>query len=99
MAIDLSWKSSQIEGNTYSLLQTERLLKEKEAAAGKTQEEATMLVNHKEAIDFIIHNPDYLMLLVIRKVEDIHSILVKDLGIERNHEQRELVFPVQTTNR
>lgn len=29
LAIDLSWKSSQIEGNTYSLLETERLLKEK----------------------------------------------------------------------
>ncbi|HQQ21675.1 MAG TPA: cell filamentation protein Fic, partial [Bacteroidales bacterium] len=49
LAIDLSWKSSQIEGNTYSLLETERLLKEKETAAGKTKEEATMLLNHKEA--------------------------------------------------
>ena len=27
LGIDLSWKSSQIEGNTYSLLETERLLK------------------------------------------------------------------------
>ncbi|MEQ8239929.1 MAG: BlaI/MecI/CopY family transcriptional regulator [Cyclobacteriaceae bacterium] len=51
LAIDLSWKSSQIEGNTYSLLETERLLKEKETAAGKTKEEATMLLNHKEALD------------------------------------------------
>ena len=34
LAIDLSWKSSQIEGNTYSLLETERLLKEQETAAG-----------------------------------------------------------------
>jgi hypothetical protein len=54
LAIDLSWKSSQIEGNTYSLLETERLLKEKETASGKTKEEAIMLLNHKEAIDFII---------------------------------------------
>ena len=36
LAIDLSWKSSQIEGNTYSLLETERLLKDRETAAGKT---------------------------------------------------------------
>lgn len=28
LGIDLSWKSSQIEGNTYSLLETERLLKD-----------------------------------------------------------------------
>ena len=28
LAIDLSWKSSQIEGNTYTLLETERLIQE-----------------------------------------------------------------------
>ena len=67
MAIDLSWKSSQIEGNTYSLLETERLLKEKETAAGKTKEEATMLLNHKDALDFIIDNPEYLYPLSISK--------------------------------
>jgi Fic family protein len=44
LAIDLSWKSSQIKGNTYSLLETERLLKEKETASGKTKEEAIMLL-------------------------------------------------------
>lgn len=43
LVIDLSWKSSQIEGNTYSLLETERLLKDKETAAGKTKEEAIVL--------------------------------------------------------
>ena len=40
LGVDLSWKSSQIEGNTYSLLETERLLKEKETAQGKTKEES-----------------------------------------------------------
>ncbi len=88
LAIDLSWKSSQIEGNTYSLLETERLLKEKETAAGKTKEEAIMLLNHKEAIDFVIENPDYLIPLEIRKIEDIHSILTKDLQVERNLRKR-----------
>ncbi len=84
MAIDLSWKSSQIEGNTYSLLETERLLKDKETASGKTKEEAIMLLNHKEAIDFIVDHPDYLIPLSVSKIEDIHSILIKDLGIEKN---------------
>ena len=88
LAIDLSWKSSQIEGNTYSLLETERLLKEKETAAGKTKEEATMLLNHKDALDFIIENPDYLYPLTVSKIEDIHSILVKELGVERNLRKR-----------
>ncbi|PKP49391.1 MAG: cell filamentation protein Fic [Bacteroidetes bacterium HGW-Bacteroidetes-11] len=83
LAIDLSWKSSQIEGNTYSLLETERLLNEKETASGKTKEEAIMLLNHKEAIDFIIDKPDYLLPLSVSKIEDIHSILTKDLGVDK----------------
>lgn len=84
LGIDLSWKSSQIEGNTYSLLETERLLKEKQTAAGKTKEEAIMLLNHKEALDFIVANPNYLQHLTISRIEDIHSLLVKELGVDRN---------------
>ena len=88
LAIDLSWKSSQIEGNTYSLLETERLLKEKETASGKTKEEAIMLLNHKEAIDFILENPDYLIPLSISKIEDIHILLMKELGVDKNIRKR-----------
>jgi prophage maintenance system killer protein len=84
LAIDLSWKSSQIEGNTYSLLETERLLKEKETASGKTKDEAVMLLNHKEALDFIIGNPIYVTPLTVSRIEDIHSILIKDLSVDRN---------------
>lgn len=84
LAIDLSWKSSQIEGNTYSLLETERLLKEKQTAAGKPKDDAIMLLNHKEAIDFIIEQPGYVSPLTVRAIEDIHSILMKDLGVDRN---------------
>jgi len=88
LAIDLSWKSSQIEGNTYSLLETERLLKDKETAAGKTKDEATMLLNHKDALDFIIGNPTYINPLTVSCIEDIHSILVQDLDISRNIRSR-----------
>jgi fido (protein-threonine AMPylation protein)/predicted transcriptional regulator len=88
LAIDLSWKSSQIEGNTYSLLETERLLKERETAAGKTKEEAIMLLNHKEALDFILENPDYIHPLTVSKIEDIHSLLTKELFVERNLRKR-----------
>lgn len=88
LGIDLSWKSSQIEGNTYSLLETERLLKDKQTAAGKTKEEATMLLNHKDALDFVLDMPDYLKELSMHKIEDIHSILTKELGIDRNIRHR-----------
>ena len=88
LAIDLSWKSSQIEGNTYSLLETERLLKEKLTADGKNRDEATMLLNHKVAIDFIVTHPDYLSPVTVHKIEDIHSILTRDLDINRNIRNR-----------
>lgn len=88
LGIDLSWKSSQIEGNTYSLLETERLLKEKETASGKTKEEAVMLLNHKDALDFILDVPDYLKHLTVTRIEDIHALLTKELGVERNIRNR-----------
>ena len=88
LAIDLSWKSSQIEGNTYSLLETERLLKEKETASGKTKDEAVMLLNHKTALDFILINPDYINPLAVSRIEDIHSLLIEGLGIDRNIRNR-----------
>lgn len=88
LGIDLSWKSSQIEGNTYSLLETERLLKEKQTANGKTKEEAVMLLNHKDALDFILDVPDYLKDLTVGRIVEIHARLTKELGVERNIRHR-----------
>lgn len=88
LGVDLSWKSSQIEGNTYSLLETERLLKDKQTASGKTKEEAIMLLNHKDALDFVLDIPDYLKELSVHRIEDIHSILTKELEVERNIRHR-----------
>lgn len=82
LGVDLSWKSSQIEGNTYSLLETERLLREKKTAQGKTKEEAVMLLNHKDALDFILENPDYLQEISVRRIEDIHHLLTKELEVD-----------------
>jgi Fic family protein len=47
-----------------------------------------MLLNHKEAIHFILDNPDYVVPLTIARIEDVHSILIKDLEVERNIRQR-----------
>lgn len=54
LLIDLSWNSSRLEGNTYSLLETARLLEAGEAAAGKSAREAQMILNHKAAIDLLL---------------------------------------------
>lgn len=88
LGIDLSWKSSQIEGNTYSLLETERLLKEKQTASGKTKEEAVMLLNHKDALDFILEEPEYLRELSVHRIEELHSLLVKELDVDAGIRRR-----------
>ena len=54
LLIDLSWNSSRLEGNTYSLLETKRLLEFGEGAAGKDAREAQMILNHKAAIDLLV---------------------------------------------
>lgn len=88
LGIDLSWKSSQIEGNTYSLLETERLLRESKTAEGKTQEEAVMLLNHKYALRFILDTPDYLESLSVSHIEDIHQLLTKGLSVDKGIRRR-----------
>lgn len=88
LGIDLSWKSSQIEGNTYSLLETERLLRESKTAEGKTKEEAVMLLNHKDALRFILDNQDFMKHLTVRDIEDVHSILTKELSVDKGLRRR-----------
>jgi len=58
LLIDLSWNSSRLEGNTYTLLETERLLEWGNTAAGKDLKETQMILNHKAAIEFLIHSAE-----------------------------------------
>lgn len=81
LTIELAWKSSKIEGNTYTLLDTERLLKENVAAAGKTRDETIMIINHKKALDFIFANTDYFEHINLAKIEYLHSLLVDNLDV------------------
>ena len=78
LLIDLSFNSSRLEGNTYSILDTEKLLQVGEAADGKFDEETIMILNHKEAILFLIENAEELAVtpFVIR---NLHQLLSQDL--------------------
>lgn len=58
LLIDLSWNSSRLEGNTYSLLDTKRLIEFGEADIEKSAKEAQMILNHKDAIEFIVNSAD-----------------------------------------
>lgn len=53
LLIDLSWNSSRLEGNTYSLLETARLFERGESAEGRNAEETQMILNHKAAIEML----------------------------------------------
>lgn len=90
LAIDLSWKSSQIEGNTYSLLETERLLKEQQTAEGKPRDDATMLLNHKATLDFIFSHEGLSRPLQVAGIEYVHSLLMTELGVEQNIRRRKV---------
>jgi hypothetical protein len=58
LLIDLSWASSALEGNTYSRLDTQRLIEHGQAAAGKDALETQMILNHKDAIEYLVHDAD-----------------------------------------
>nr|WP_321161370.1 Fic family protein [Verminephrobacter eiseniae] len=59
LLIDLSWASSHLEGNTYSRLDTERLIEYGQAAEGKNALETQMILNHKQAIEYLVLNPEH----------------------------------------
>ena len=82
--IDFSWKSSKIEGNTYDLLETEQLIKNQQQATGHTQEEATMILNHKKALEYIGSNKKEFQTVSVPKIENIHSLLADDLNVTKN---------------
>ena len=81
VTIELSWKSSKIEGNTYTLLDTESLIKEHREAAGHTKEEAVMILNHKKALDYILRSREKFKKLSLRDIEDVHRLLVDGLNV------------------
>ncbi|MGD8257714.1 MAG: Fic family protein, partial [Desulfobacterales bacterium] len=78
LLIDLSWASSRLEGNTYSLLETERLIAFGESAPGKTPFETQMVLNHKAAIEFLVDAADETG-FDRRTILNIHALLSDNL--------------------
>jgi len=83
LMIELIWKSSQIEGNTYSLIDTEVLIKERKEASGHNKEEATMILNHKYALDYIFSQKNKFKRISVRQIEAVHELLIKGLGVSK----------------
>lgn len=86
--IDFSWKSSKIEGNTYSLLETEQLIKNQQEAVGHSRDEATMILNHKIALEYIQKSKTLFGVISAKRIIDIHTLLITGLETEKNIRKR-----------
>ena len=97
LLIDLSWNSSRLEGNTYTLLDTQRLLSHGEATDEKTAAETQMILNHKDAIEYMVDaaaeiDMDRSTLL------NLHAILSNNLLPDPNASGRLRTFAVGIIN-
>lgn len=78
LLVDLSWASSRMEGNTYNILETERLIRFGQEAAGKDRKEAVMILNHKESIEYVVDNLDAIT-ISRSDLFSIHALLADGL--------------------
>jgi hypothetical protein len=78
LLIDLSWNSSRLEGNTYSLLDTKRLIEFGQEAQGRDRLESQMILNHKDAIEFLVNAADEIGFNRYT-ILNLHAILANNL--------------------
>jgi len=83
LLIDLSWASSRLEGNTYSRLDTQRLIDFGQAAEGKDALETQMILNHKAAIELLVNEAD-LVDFAPYTIFSLHALLSDGLLADRS---------------
>jgi hypothetical protein len=84
LLIDLSWSSSRLEGNTYSLLDTRELIERGTAAPGKDAKETQMILNHKAAIELLVESAEEIGVNRYT-ITNLHALLAENLlGDPRN---------------
>jgi hypothetical protein len=93
LLIDLAWNSSRLEGNTYSLIDTRRLIDLGQEAEGKDRLEAQMILNHKEAIEFLVSSPEEIGFNG-RTIQNLHALLADNLLADQDAPGRLRRIPV-----
>src|SRR5690606_27436449 len=91
--IDLSWSSSRLEGNTYSMLDTRELIERGTVAAGKDAKETQMILNHKAAIELLVDSADEVGVNRFT-ITNLHSLLADNLHDDPQNAGRLRVTPV-----
>lgn len=94
--VEMSWKSGRIEGNTYTLLDTEQLLTYGIVSAKNTQFETQMLLNQKAAFNFIWETQDMWAQPNITYIEKLHEFIIEQLGVAKN--MRETIVGITGTD-
>ena len=94
LLIDLSWASSHLEGNTYTLLDTAKLIQRNLVADGKSEFETLMILNHKDAIKFLVENLDDVTFNRYTTF-NLHAILSEDLLSNKADEGRLRTLPIR----
>jgi hypothetical protein len=97
LLIDLSWNSSRLEGNTYSLLDTQRLLSQGQEADNKSAADAQMILNHKDAIEFLVESVEDIGFNRYT-ITNLHALLSNNLLPDPGAPGRLRTFAVGITN-
>ena len=93
LLVDLSWASSRMEGNTYNILETERLIRFGQEAPGKDRKETIMILNHKEAIRYVVEHLEDIT-ICRQDIYNIHALLADGLLIDSSMAGRPRRLPV-----
>jgi hypothetical protein len=94
LLIDLSWSSSRLEGNTYSRLDTQRLIEFGQVADGKDARETQMILNHKEAIEMLVEQSDEVGMSRVTLL-NLHALLSDNLMVDPHASGRLRKRPVE----
>lgn len=78
LLIDLSFNSSRLEGNTYSLLDTQRLMRAGHQPEGKDIKETQMILNHKAAIEYLVEEAEHIG-FNFHTIRNLHALLSENL--------------------
>ena len=82
LEIDMSWASSRLEGTSYDLLETARMVRSAKPASGKSLRDAVMILNHKEAIRYVVETLAEIE-IGATGIRNIHALLANQLIADR----------------
>ncbi len=82
LAIEYTYESNRIEGNTLTLQETQLVIEKGLTISGKPLKEHLEAINHKEAIDYIKELVQSKSVLTEYDLKQIHAIVLKSIDKE-----------------